>query len=171
MLPTTTYSGSKTVAGAGAPESNISTHKTSPTLPNSVHTSGINPPHPTHIKINYSDIEDELKYWESAVICYILGANPPLNVIEGFVKRIWNTEEIDKIGSVAKGIYIVHMKSKDGVNIACESNGILFDKKPFVVRPWTKNISFEKENLNTIPIWVSFPGIECTTGVKTAYDW
>lgn len=56
------------------------------------------------------------------------------------MKRIWKAEEVDKIGSVAKGIYLVHMKSLEGVNTACESNDILFDKNPFIVRPWSKDI-------------------------------
>lgn len=89
-------------------------------------------PHPLPTKINYFDIEDELKYWESFVICYVLGANPPIHVIEGFVKRIWKLEEIDKIGSVAKGIYLVHMKSLEGVTTACESNGICLTRNPWL---------------------------------------
>ena len=55
--------------------------------PDNTHTTGITP-HPTSIKINYFDFEDELKYWELTVICYILGANPLISVIKGFVKRI-----------------------------------------------------------------------------------
>lgn len=37
------------------------------------------------------------------MVCYVLGANPPLHVIEGFVNRIWDSDCIDKIGTVAKG--------------------------------------------------------------------
>ena len=63
---------------------------------------------------------------------------------------------MDKIGTVAKGVFIVHMKSVEGLAIACEYNGILFDKKPFVVKSWSNNISYEKEHISTIPIWVRF---------------
>ena len=63
------------------------------------------------MKISDSKIKEELQYWKSFVICYVLGANPSIHVIKGFVKIILKTEEIDKIGSVAKGIYLVHMKS------------------------------------------------------------
>lgn len=92
-------------------------------------------------------------------MCYVLGANPPIHVIEGFVKRIWIVDDTDKISSVAKGIYLVHMKSLEGVTNACAFNGILFDKKPFVVRPWSKNMSYEKETFDTIPVWVRFPSL------------
>lgn len=40
---------------------------------------------PKPIKISYEDIEDELKFWETFVVCYVLGDNPPLHVIEAFV--------------------------------------------------------------------------------------
>lgn len=120
---------------------------------------GNTPSLPLTIKISYSDIEEELKYWESSVVCYFLRANPPIHVNEGFVKRICKADEIDKIGSVAKRIYRVHMKSVEGVSNACASNGIIFDKKPFVVRPWSKNMSYKKENLDTILVWVRFPGL------------
>lgn len=39
-------------------------------------------------KISNSDIEDEVKYWSTTVACYVTSANSPLQVVEGFVKRI-----------------------------------------------------------------------------------
>ena len=43
---------------------------------------------PNIVKITFKDIEDEVKYWESAVVCYVIGANPPLHLIDGYMKRI-----------------------------------------------------------------------------------
>ena len=103
---------------------------------------------PNHNKISYDDIEDELCFWETYVVCYVLGVNPPLHVIDGFVKRIWNVIDIEKIGTIAKGIFLVRLKSTESLAKAYESNGILFDKKPFIVQPWTKTISYEMETLS-----------------------
>ena len=80
--------------------------------------------------------------------------NPPLHVIEGFVQHIWNAEDIDKIGLAGKGVFLVRMKTIEGMIAAYGSSGMLFDKKPFIVKPWTKNASFENETLNYISIWV-----------------
>ncbi|CAI8604591.1 unnamed protein product [Vicia faba] len=41
------------------------------------------------VKIVLEDIEDEIAYWKSSIVCYMLGANPPLQVLEGFIRRIW----------------------------------------------------------------------------------
>ena len=62
------------------------------------------------VKIELSDIEDEIKYWESAVVCFVVGANPPLHVMDGFVRRIWRDLEIDTVGMIDKGVYLVRMK-------------------------------------------------------------
>lgn len=93
------------------------------------------------------------------MVCYVLGANPPLHAIDGFVKCIWNPIDIDKVGTVAKGVFLVRLKSQEALTVACDSNGILFDKKPFIVKPLTKNVSYEKESITSIPIWVKFPGL------------
>lgn len=42
-----------------------------------------------NVKIIMEDIKEEIKFWNSAVICYILGSNPPQTVMEGYFKRIW----------------------------------------------------------------------------------
>lgn len=53
-----------------------------------------------NVKITLDDIKDEIIYWKSAVICYVLDSNPPQIVMEGYFKRIWGTLGIDKIAQV-----------------------------------------------------------------------
>ena len=39
-------------------------------------------------------------------------------------------------------------------------SGMLFDKKPFMVKPSKVKMSLEKEALSTIPIWVHLPALQ-----------
>ena len=48
-------------------------------------------------KLEKQDVNGEVEFWNSAIICSVLGANPPLQVIKGFIMRIWGTYDIDKI--------------------------------------------------------------------------
>ena len=41
-------------------------------------------------KIHKFMVEEEIKFWENSMVCYVTSANLPLQVIEGFVRRIWN---------------------------------------------------------------------------------
>ena len=38
------------------------------------------------------DIESEIEHWKSSMVCFVLGANPPLPVIEGFAKKVIGKE-------------------------------------------------------------------------------
>jgi len=58
-------------------------------------------------KIEKGDVEAEIEYWNNAVLCSVLGANPPFEVIHGYVKRIWATYEIDKLIQVRKLIQVI----------------------------------------------------------------
>ncbi|KAJ8426568.1 hypothetical protein Cgig2_010627 [Carnegiea gigantea] len=57
-------------------------------------------------KIEHQDVAAEIEYWNQVVICCVLGANPPLGVINGYVRRIWSRYEIDKVVAAHKGIYL-----------------------------------------------------------------
>ncbi|KAH0682965.1 hypothetical protein KY290_021555 [Solanum tuberosum] len=41
------------------------------------------------VEIELEDIESEIMYWGNAVVCYVLGAHPPFQVIQGYIQRLW----------------------------------------------------------------------------------
>ncbi|CAO2817774.1 unnamed protein product [Amaranthus hypochondriacus] len=106
--------------------------------------------YPPPVKITFEDIAEEVTYWNSSVVCFVLGANPPLHVIEGFVTRIWKDY----------GVFLVKLKSIDDVHSACAMSGILFDKKPYLVKPWKKNMSYDESALSSAPVWIRFPKLD-----------
>lgn len=108
-------------------------------------------------KISIDDVKDEINFWENSVVCYVTSANPPVHVIDGFVRRIWKDLEIDKVGMVNKVVFLIRFLHKEHQEQACDMSGVLFDKKPFIVKPWTPSISYEKSSLSRIPIWVKLP--------------
>ena len=91
-------------------------------------------------------------FWESVVVCFFLGVNPPLHVMEGYVKRIWKDLSIDKIVMVAKGVYLVRFLEQQDRVKACDMNRFMLDEKSFIVKPWVASMSYEKEHLSTLPI-------------------
>ncbi|KAJ8428135.1 hypothetical protein Cgig2_017733 [Carnegiea gigantea] len=50
-----------------------------------------------HANITHKDVTPEIGYWQMAVICSVLSSIPSLDVIEGFLRRIWQSYSIDKI--------------------------------------------------------------------------
>ena len=65
------------------------------------------------VKIDMEDIQPEVDYWSSSVICYVVGANPPPMVMEGYVRRIWRNNGIDKVAMLKKGVFIVRFATME----------------------------------------------------------
>lgn len=87
------------------------------------------------MKITMDDIKDEIIYWRSVVICYILGSNPRQTVMEGYFKRVWGSLGIYKIAQVNRGVFIVRFHSPENKERVVEEGIRMFDKKPMVVKP------------------------------------
>jgi len=58
-------------------------------------------------QIEKEDVAIEIEYWQSAVLCSVLGSNPPFEVMKGYINRIWSNFEIDKILMIKKGLFLV----------------------------------------------------------------
>lgn len=41
------------------------------------------------LKIDLSDVQEVIAFWNSSIVCYVIGANMPIQVMEGFIRRIW----------------------------------------------------------------------------------
>lgn len=62
---------------------------------------------PSEVKIEMNDIQDEFDFSNYSIVCYVVGANPPLSVLEGFVNRVWRNVNVDKVAVIRNGVYIV----------------------------------------------------------------
>ena len=107
-------------------------------------------------KIRPKDVHPKIEYWNLAVLCSVLGANPPLEVVEGFIKRIWKAFDVDKIFLVKKGVFLVRFKHLSEQSIVVQRRVDFFDNKPFLVKPWNEEMDINTETLVLLPIWVTF---------------
>ncbi|KAL9224945.1 hypothetical protein vseg_000921 [Gypsophila vaccaria] len=111
------------------------------------------------LQIDKEDVEEEIAYWQNAVVCFILGANPPATVIEGFIRRIWTRYNIDKISFLPNGIFLVRFRTLDMKEQVLKAGHFLFDDKPLIVKPWAKNMELHKTAVQVVPVWVQLHGL------------
>lgn len=111
-------------------------------------------------KIDYEDIESEIAYWSFAIVCYVLGANPPSCVFNGFIHKIWGKYGIQKITSLKTGITLVKFDSIAIRDEVIQTGMVHFDKKPVVIKPWTHDVELTKERMTSVPVWVKIHGLD-----------
>ena len=94
------------------------------------------------------------------MICYVLGANPPLKVMEGFAHRMWKHQDFDKLVGIGKGVYLARFHNKDNMLKVYDGDHIFFDSKPLIMKPWSPDIDVMKEDVKTVPMWIKLPGLD-----------
>ena len=85
-------------------------------------------------KLNAEDIVEEATYWQNAVVCCVLGANPPFEVIEGYVRRRWKDFAINKVILIEKGLYLVRFVEYQDAMTVTQKGFYHFDHKLFIVK-------------------------------------
>ncbi|KAJ8425740.1 hypothetical protein Cgig2_000800 [Carnegiea gigantea] len=114
----------------------------------------------TCAKLANQDIREEVEYWNTAVLCSVLGANPPLEVIKGFILRIWGSYEIDKILQVRRGIFLVRFQNPEDRDKVLKKGIYHFDSKPLMVKGWNPNMDLCTESSESLPIWIRLPELD-----------
>ncbi|XP_056698601.1 uncharacterized protein [Spinacia oleracea] len=113
-----------------------------------IHSDESNP-----FEIDFDDIQEEIDFWSSDVVCYIVGANPPINVMEGFIRRIWKQLNVDKVVMVRKGVFLVRFLTMDSRDKVLKGH-YFFDSKPLILKPWNSDMNMDTPELQSVPIWV-----------------
>ncbi|VFQ84960.1 unnamed protein product [Cuscuta campestris] len=111
-------------------------------------------------KLTMEDVIEPGIYWESALVYCVLGANPPLEVIKGFLHRIWKSYDIDDISFLKESQFIVRLKRVEDRNEIIKRKYYFMDNKPVYVQEWYPGCKVNIMERKDIPIWVQFPDLE-----------
>ncbi|KAL2894592.1 hypothetical protein RDABS01_010501 [Bienertia sinuspersici] len=106
------------------------------------------------VHITLEDVQPEIDYWQSSIVTYVIGANPPAVVMEGFLRRIWSNLRVDKVIGIQKGLFLVRFTTMENRDKILSRERPFFDSKPMVIKPWTTDMDLTREVIKTIPIWV-----------------
>ncbi|XP_070050411.1 uncharacterized protein [Nicotiana tomentosiformis] len=111
-------------------------------------------------EIELDDIKTEVEYWGNAVICYVLEAHPQFSVIQGYIQRLCGKLSIDRIAMLKNRVIVVRFNTIMGKQEVIEGSIYHFDNKPFIVKAWTPELEFTREELQTVPIWIKLSGLD-----------
>ncbi|KAL2895004.1 6 7-dimethyl-8-ribityllumazine synthase [Bienertia sinuspersici] len=57
-------------------------------------------------------------------------------------------------------IFFVQFSTKENKNAVLTSRYYFFDCKPLIVKPWTPEFDYSKEDIKKVPIWSRLPNLE-----------
>ncbi|XP_062118466.1 uncharacterized protein LOC133832098 [Humulus lupulus] len=109
-------------------------------------------------QLDIDEIEVEASFWKSALICMVIGANPPLAVFEGFIRRIWGNLSIDRVARMNSGFTTAKFRDEATRDMVLESGVIHFDKKPVILRLWSSDVESIR-SVKSVPVWIRLLGL------------
>ncbi|XP_074301067.1 uncharacterized protein LOC141632418 [Silene latifolia] len=111
------------------------------------------------LQFTADDVKSEVEFWSQSVYCYILGSNPPFEVIEDYVYKAWEEFGIDRVSFMSNGLFLVRFKTQNGMDALLNAGYYFFDNKPIIIKPWDAELDLVKEKVETVPVWVKLSGI------------
>ncbi|XP_048492374.1 uncharacterized protein LOC125493253 [Beta vulgaris subsp. vulgaris] len=111
------------------------------------------------LKITSEDVDPEITYWQSAIVCYILGVKPPFRIIEGFIRRVWGKYGVAKVAMMNNGVFVVRFKTVEDKMKAMQGGPILYDRKPVIMQEWTPDLDLLNADIKVVPTWIKLPGL------------
>ncbi|XP_074315744.1 uncharacterized protein LOC141651956 [Silene latifolia] len=111
------------------------------------------------LKFTQDDIKSEVEFWNQSVYCYILGTNPPMEVVEDYVYQAWSEFGIDRVSFMENDVFLVRFTKPAGMSSLLNAGYYFFDNKPIVIKPWSVDVDLVKEKIDMVPVWVRLTGI------------
>lgn len=112
------------------------------------------------LKIEIEDIQGEIDFWRSVIVCYVLGVNPQISVMEGYVRRMWKNMGVDKVPILARVVFIVRFHTVENRDKILKGGIPFFDSKPVIVKALDPDTDFVKEDVRCVPIWVQLRNLD-----------
>ncbi|KAJ8433707.1 hypothetical protein Cgig2_019816 [Carnegiea gigantea] len=121
-------------------------------------------------KLEPEDVTPEVVFRQSAVLCMVLQANPPLEVIDGFIRRIWGNYFRDKVCLVRPGLFLVRFDQNNEQQEVTSKGVFCFNRKPFIVKPWNAEMEINTEEIESLPGVTSLSKIGSLIGISIKTD-
>ncbi|KAK4713334.1 hypothetical protein R3W88_019241 [Solanum pinnatisectum] len=125
----------------------------------------------TVVELSKTKVELEIQRWTHALILYVVGADPTIAALERYIATNWNYITKTKVYYHNDRYFLVKLTKLEDRDEVLYAGPHMLNSKPIIVKTWSPEFDFNKEVMQTIPIWVKFPNLplncwdECTTQV------
>ncbi|XP_059658632.1 uncharacterized protein LOC132304955 [Cornus florida] len=103
------------------------------------------------VSIKEEDVVNEIAFWKSSVVGYVMGKKPYYPYFKAFVAKYWAKDFT--LVYLKDGFFMVRFKNGEDVSKVL-SQIHTFEGRPVIMKRWNKNVNLQKEILETVPVWL-----------------
>ncbi|CAK8535762.1 unnamed protein product [Lathyrus sativus] len=109
------------------------------------------------VLIEEDDVRSEVKFCESSLILYAMGADLSMTAVKNFMTRSWNFVQLPDMYFNDEGYFILWFKSFKDRDEVLLRGLYMIRNIPLLIREWRPGFKIKDELLRTLPIWVKLP--------------
>lgn len=72
--------------------------------------------------------------------------------MKGFIQHLWAKHGINKISMMKNEVVLVRFDTVEGQNEVVQGGIFHFDNKPFIVKAWSLEKEFTRDEIHKVPI-------------------
>ncbi|GJR35670.1 zinc knuckle CX2CX4HX4C containing protein [Tanacetum coccineum] len=107
-----------------------------------------------NISIPRKVVEKVSTRFEHTLYGYFIGKRMAFPVVEYYARNNWAKHGLKRIMMNSKGFFFFKFDSRAGLEAVLEGGPWLIRKSPIILKKWSMDTRFLKEELTRIPIWV-----------------
>ncbi|CAK8560653.1 unnamed protein product [Lathyrus sativus] len=109
------------------------------------------------IDIEQEDIETELRFWDNALILYVVGDDLSMNTMKNFIQRMWNFIKMPDLYYHDDEYFLLRFNSQEDKEAIMMRGPYTIRNMPMILKEWQSGFNLKKGLLRTLPIWVKLP--------------
>ncbi|CAK8530536.1 unnamed protein product [Lathyrus sativus] len=109
------------------------------------------------IDIEQEDIETEIRFWDNAIILYVVGDDLSMNTVKNFMQRTWNFVKIPDLYYHDDGYFLLRFNSQKDKETVMMKGSYTIRNIPMILKEWQTSFNLKRDLLRTLPIWVKLP--------------
>ncbi|XP_059635801.1 uncharacterized protein LOC132277981 [Cornus florida] len=103
------------------------------------------------VSITEEDVAEEINYWKSSVVGYVMGKRQYYPHFNAFIEKYWS--KAITLVYLKNGFFMVRFQHAADVQQVL-SRIHTFEGRVIIIKQWSKNVTLKRENFDSLPIWI-----------------
>ncbi|CAK8561871.1 unnamed protein product [Lathyrus sativus] len=109
------------------------------------------------VVIEDEDIDSELKFWDTSLILYVLGADMSMHSVKQFMTKMWNFVALPDMYYHEDGYFLLRFGTHRDKDEVLRKGPYTIRNMPVILREWRPEFDMRKDLLRTLPVWIKLP--------------
>ncbi|XP_058758888.1 uncharacterized protein LOC131632129 [Vicia villosa] len=107
--------------------------------------------------IEEADVANEVRFWDTSLIMYVLGGELSMNGVKQFMLKQWNFVKLPDMYYNNEGYFVLRFHSHKDRDDVLMKGPYTIRNMPMLLAEWKPNFNLKRDMLRTIPVWIQLP--------------